>query len=257
MASQYAGDDTAFPVDFTIPDDGDDDAAGTFNIASEALGDRTAFLKLRTDSVEELIAPAGTGYPPFTNPRTRIRCVSIHNFAITSGLATRAKTAPFAPFGGSNFTADTANASIVSGCLTFLATPGATTTQGVQYCIDPFVHNGATLSQLLISLQPAAGHGLLPTTQVSAGLFRKALAATTLTSLQSAGDFLTDAQSGVTPYQNPHDLTITPNQNNVIDTSAYSYFLQIWNEFGTNSLPNLRVFGMQVTHTAIADMRFP
>lgn len=49
MSSQYAGDPTAFPVDFTIPDDGVAPTAAAHNVAHEALGDRTAFLKREVD----------------------------------------------------------------------------------------------------------------------------------------------------------------------------------------------------------------
>lgn len=45
MGEQYAGDDTVFPEDFTIPDDGDDEDASSVDVALEALGDRTAYLK--------------------------------------------------------------------------------------------------------------------------------------------------------------------------------------------------------------------
>lgn len=46
MGEQYAGDDV-FPEDFTIPDDGDPPTAAAMNVALEALGDRTQFLKNR------------------------------------------------------------------------------------------------------------------------------------------------------------------------------------------------------------------
>jgi hypothetical protein len=41
----YAGDPLAFPSDFQIPDDSDPPAAATFNVAYEALGDRTASMQ--------------------------------------------------------------------------------------------------------------------------------------------------------------------------------------------------------------------
>lgn len=44
MGSQYVGDDSAFPEDFTIPDSSDPREPGSINVALEALGDRTAFL---------------------------------------------------------------------------------------------------------------------------------------------------------------------------------------------------------------------
>lgn len=45
MGHQYAGDDTSFPIDFTVPDDGDLDDAAVLAIPPEALGDRTAWLR--------------------------------------------------------------------------------------------------------------------------------------------------------------------------------------------------------------------
>lgn len=45
MGSQYAGDPDFFPTDYTIPDDADPPTASAFNVAIEALGDRTAWLK--------------------------------------------------------------------------------------------------------------------------------------------------------------------------------------------------------------------
>ncbi len=44
MGHQYAG-SNSFPSDYTIPDDLDDDAAVSYDVAFEALGDRTVYLK--------------------------------------------------------------------------------------------------------------------------------------------------------------------------------------------------------------------
>lgn len=46
MGHQYTGTDS-YPTDFTIPDDLDDDKASSFNVAFEALGDRTTHLAAR------------------------------------------------------------------------------------------------------------------------------------------------------------------------------------------------------------------
>lgn len=70
MSSQYAGDPNSFPTDFTILDDSDPPTASTWNIAYEALGDRSAYLYARqalnfttleplTDC-EQIIFAAGT-----------------------------------------------------------------------------------------------------------------------------------------------------------------------------------------------------
>lgn len=53
MGSQYAG-APVYPSDFTIPDDGDPQNASTMNVALEAIGDRTAYMKVRTDRIEPL-----------------------------------------------------------------------------------------------------------------------------------------------------------------------------------------------------------
>ncbi len=50
MGTQYEGDPTAFPADFTIPDDGDDRDATSVDVALEALGDRTMHLYKRGHS---------------------------------------------------------------------------------------------------------------------------------------------------------------------------------------------------------------
>lgn len=44
MSSQYAGDEE-FPIDYSIPSDGDEHKAAAYNVAFTALGDRTAWLK--------------------------------------------------------------------------------------------------------------------------------------------------------------------------------------------------------------------
>lgn len=51
MGHQYAG-ANAFPANFTIPDDGDADQAASFNVAYEALGDRTVFVNSRVATEE-------------------------------------------------------------------------------------------------------------------------------------------------------------------------------------------------------------
>lgn len=251
----YSGNPANYPASFPLLSDGTPPAAVQTNVPLEALGDRTEYLKVRADQIEPL--REASGFPPFTTPRSRVRAVSMQNFAITSGLAARAKTAPFAPFGGANFSTDTDNASIASGCFTFLKTPGATTTQGIQICIDPFVHDGATLAAVRISLQAAAGHAGMTLTTAAMGIFRKTMTAATLLSLRTAGDFTDDPMASTATYQAQHDLALGCDQNNVINTSQYSYFVQIWNELGTHSLPGLKVYGLELTHDSINDTRFP
>jgi hypothetical protein len=51
LSSQYAGNPASFPVDFTIPDDGEPRTAASVDIAFEALGDRTAYLNAAKTSL--------------------------------------------------------------------------------------------------------------------------------------------------------------------------------------------------------------
>lgn len=51
MAEQYAGNPNNYPEDYTIPDDADPPTAAAVNVALEALGDRTAYLKSGHDAL--------------------------------------------------------------------------------------------------------------------------------------------------------------------------------------------------------------
>ncbi len=51
MSSQYEGNPDNYPDDYTIPDDADPATAAAFNVAAEALGDRTAWLKAHVNAL--------------------------------------------------------------------------------------------------------------------------------------------------------------------------------------------------------------
>lgn len=55
MSSQYAGNPNNFPLNYTIPDDAEPPTAAAFNVAAEALGDRTAFLRTHGGAAHELV----------------------------------------------------------------------------------------------------------------------------------------------------------------------------------------------------------
>lgn len=59
----YAGDPSNFPVDYIIPDDSTPPTASALNIANEALGDRTAWLKAVLSQMGEPIVQATTTTP--------------------------------------------------------------------------------------------------------------------------------------------------------------------------------------------------
>ncbi len=64
MPSAFAGDPTVFPATYLIPSDGDDRDAASVNVALEALGDRTAWLKARVSDFFEYTNSANSGGDP-------------------------------------------------------------------------------------------------------------------------------------------------------------------------------------------------
>lgn len=67
MSFQYAGNPASYPIDYTVPDDGNAENATSVNVAFEALGDRTAYLHATTSPlVDTLTAAAGTWTCPPT-----------------------------------------------------------------------------------------------------------------------------------------------------------------------------------------------
>lgn len=58
MGHQEAGDPALFPADFTVPDDGDPKNASSWNVAFEALADRTAWLKAHSPRLQAVVFTA-------------------------------------------------------------------------------------------------------------------------------------------------------------------------------------------------------
>ncbi len=102
MGHQYAGDDTAFPDDYTIPDDLDPDEAATFNVAFEALGDRTAWLHARAPSrLDEFLGSGTWTCPPTVTVVTLDGCGNGGSGAGGStGVSTASRYAPGGSGGG-------------------------------------------------------------------------------------------------------------------------------------------------------------
>lgn len=226
-----------------------------------ALGTAGGIPQLRFG--KELLV-ADPGFPIFETWRTKVRAVSLHDYRITELTTTRAKSARFVPFyavqgmyGAGGLAPNGGDADFSDGVFTFRYAPAPLIAQGISINLDPYVHDGALLMTVKAQVQPAASHAGLPQTPWSMGVFRKPKFAAGLTSLQSAGDFWPDIQASLTAYQANHAVTVTLNQNRTIDRESYTHSLQIWNEHGSNSLAGLKVFGLEISHGSIQDMRFP
>lgn len=133
-----------------------------------------------------------------------------------------------------------------NGTIKFQDVPWDPETCGLLWNLDHLLVHGATLSSVVATVK-AAAHASLPTTQMSLGVFRCASAdPTVFTSLRSAGDFVTDAAADVTAYATAHNITATCDQNNVIDKSTYTYWVQFWDESGTNAAAQNALLWMAV-----------
>jgi len=218
------------------------------HVLSTLRGGASGLAGLDASSRVEIL---GAGWPVFeAGSRSRTIAVPMHSMLGTEGNVTRAKSATFSAVG-----IDAAYCSLINGRASFANAPGAALSQGIIVCLDPWLHDGATLSQVTMQLEGAAGHVGLPATQASFGVFRVPKLSLGFTSLLAAGDWLTDSQASTAAYEASHALTMTPDQNNVIDRSAYSYYAQAFDEFGANSAAGLSIYGFELTLSSIADMR--
>jgi len=147
------------------------------------------------------------------------------------------------------------------------APPGATAlTYGLQWCLDEVLSTpqivGADLGTILgvqFGFAPATGRGALPTVgQAAIGVFRTprdpgSTSWGTLTSLSAAGDFTEVGAASVADYELVQQVPIVCNQNNVVDLAAYTYYAQVWNEAGTNSLANNGILNVTVAMDDFTD----
>jgi hypothetical protein len=137
---------------------------------------------------------------------------------------------------------------------------GSTSTGVIIYI--PFMpHNGATITSMQLYVNVGNPHaGGVPGTFPSFELMRQALTGTTVPiSLNSGGATSFTAASG-TAWYNSNNAQASPtysaNQNNVIDTTQFCYYLKITEESGANAFAGNTYPAFRVGFTAIADMRF-
>lgn len=139
---------------------------------------------------------------------------------------------------------------------------GTDKAQGVMLSLDPFLHDGATLTNVILVVEAGAGHAALPSLPLRIGLFRQVSTTTaSFESMFSAGDFIVDYSANATDYELVHNFNVAPDVGEIIDKHSYSYFLQIWTERDsadiTHIAAGLKVHGLYLVMGGIADMRFP
>lgn len=118
-----------------------------------------------------------------------------------------------------------------------------------------FMHHGATLSSLAVYLFTSV-HTSLPTTFPGINVFAFPTGAGSALQMSSTGAQYA-APGSLAAWSNLYtSWTYTANQNNVIDTTQYSYYALLTDENGANSVAGNQYYNLQFNFTSIADMRF-
>ncbi len=138
---------------------------------------------------------------------------------------------------------------------------GATSTQ--QNGAIPVVHDGATLNRVVVLFQVLGSHSNISSTVFpSLTVFRQNVTNNVAFSPEPLATF--DPQSYPTPasifaYENGglyQFLTYNCNQNNIIDTANYLYYIGIVDEHGTGAVSGNDYFSINLQYSNIIDMRW-
>lgn len=126
------------------------------------------------------------------------------------------------------------------------------------------LHHGATLSSAVLHMRVGKSHSAVPASLPGFSIQRMDLARASFETLLSTG---TGVQYLATPANadayyaggGAQAITMTPDQYNVIDSSAYVYLLAFADEAGAGAFaPSGNIFhSLELTFTGIADMAFP
>jgi len=217
-------------TDITIPDDGDDLDAASVNTPIEALADAiaaispsatlmlTAYPRLRWITLSESSAS-----PNVASGGMRMIVVSSTDVDVNDGIWGRFEIAAV------NSGAALANVF------------------GIEIGTDLHPYHGWTLTTCVLTLQGKSPHDALPALMPRAALARYDAGASA--SLCSTA-WAIDASADTTAYQASHTITLTVDQNNVIDADSYDYIFLVQNEGNTNGVAGLKIDKIVLTFTA-------
>ena len=124
------------------------------------------------------------------------------------------------------------------------------------------VHNGATLTSVTIWFVLTFGRAGLPFTFPSIQMFRETVSlpssTTPMTSMCSTGPaYAASGSLGAYESGNPIAIALTVDTANVIDTTLYTYYLNVVDETNTNAMVGNSYYSAIAHYTGISDMRFP
>jgi hypothetical protein len=117
------------------------------------------------------------------------------------------------------------------------------------------VIDGATLVNVLVWLVPVGGHATLPAILPAVKVKRlntSSLAEVDLSS--TATQFATATTTADWNLGTPHVINYSCTQNNIIDTSQFTYWIELFDEAGTNSIAGDTYYAVQ-TQWTLSDIR--
>lgn len=119
----------------------------------------------------------------------------------------------------------------------------------VLFHLNQYLVHGANFDSLKLNLKGAGGHGALPLMMPSLALVKFDPETDTLVSLLAANT-VDDASASTAAYDAVHSITLTPDQNQTISLTKYSYYAVVCNEGNTNALAELALRNFVITMTA-------
>lgn len=118
----------------------------------------------------------------------------------------------------------------------------------VLFHLNQYLVHGANFDSLKLNLKGAGGHGALPLMMPSLALVKFDPETDTLVSLLAANT-VDDASASTADYDAVHSITLTPDQNQTISLTKYSYYAVVCNEGNTNALAELALRNFVITLT--------
>lgn len=215
-------------VPFDRPDDGDDVTAASVGVALEALA----------DGILAISPPVTLSLSP---DRVRLMRTTASSPGPSPALASLGTLVL-------PVTTEVANSDSQLGVLVALTTNPMTGTMTLYLPLDELLHyHGYTIASCKLKVKGAAGHGGLPGGMPRISLVR--FGASANAGLHST-TWVLDTAANVAAYEVEHDITLTPDQNAVIDCEQYQYALLVQNEYGANVVSGLQFRRIVLTLTA-------
>jgi hypothetical protein len=209
---------------YDCPDDGDDVTAASVNIGLQHLGDAVKAVT-----------------PPTTLSLSADRVRLVVSSTTSSPALTALGTLAFPQ------ATELENSDSQLGVIVTKTVSPMTDTMLLYLPLDELLHyNGWTIASCVLKVKGKAGHAALPVGMPQIALVR--FGASANTSLH-ASTWIADSAANVAAYEVEHDITLTPNQNAVIDSSQYQYALLVQNEYNTNALNGLQFRRIVLTLT--------